>query len=129
MKPQALLVLACLALAACQTTAPAPSVSGERPGTSDAAHALYTSLTDRVKACWFSGDATFANYAYTAEIVADAPRILLVPKNDRDGRPVLVVEPTGSSSASIYGPLLASPAGARAKADLDRWMAGGTGCA
>jgi hypothetical protein len=130
MNRHALLPLAaCLMLAACQTTAPAPTVSGERPGTSDAAHALYTSLTDRVKACWFSGNATFAGYAYTAEIVANAPRILIVPKNDRDGRPVLVIEPTGSSSASIYGPLLAAPAGLRAKSDLDRWMAGSTGCA
>jgi regulator of RNase E activity RraA len=129
-KHYALLVsAACLALAACQTTAPTPTASGERPGTSDAAHALYTSLTDRVKACWFSGNATFAGYAYTAEIVANAPRILIFPKNARDGRPVLVIEPTGSSSASIYGPLLAAPAGVRAKSDLDRWMAGGTGCA
>jgi hypothetical protein len=46
MKRQALLVLACLSLAACQTTAPAPSVSGERPGTSDAVLAKAQHLAD-----------------------------------------------------------------------------------
>jgi hypothetical protein len=115
--------LACLALAACQSAAPTTA-----PRTSDAAHALNTALAGSLKACWFSGDAAFAGYLYTPEVNAGAPRILIVAKDDPNGRPLLVIEPTGAAAASVYGPLLASPVGARAKGDLDRWIAGGSGC-
>ena len=121
----ALLLVLALALAACQTTPPATSGAS-----SDEAHALYASLTELVKSCWFgSGDATFAGYNYSPEVNAGVPRILIVAKTDPGGRPVLVVEPLGRAAANVYGPLLQAPAGGRAKADLDRWIKGGTGCA
>ena len=121
----ALLLLA--ALAACQTAAPV-TTTGNR--NSPEAHTLYTALTANVKSCWFgSGDPAFATYNYSPEINAGAPRILIVSKSDPGGLPLLVVEPKGTASADIYGPLLQAPVGGRAKADLDRWIKGGTGCA
>lgn len=116
--------LLCLALAACQTSAPTPS----RSGLSDAAHALHTRLTEAVKTCWFSGDPAFAGYVYTPEVNAGAPRILVVSRDNREGRPLLVIEATGAASANVYGPLLTAAAGPRARSDLDRWIAGGSGC-
>jgi hypothetical protein len=123
MKGAALLLLA--ALAACQTAPPTT------PGaSSDEARALYASLTGLVKSCWFGGgDTTFAGYNYSPEVNAGVPRILIVTKADPGGRPVLVVEPLGRAAANVYGPLLQATAGGRAKADLDRWIRGGTGCA
>ena len=83
----ALLLVLALALAACQTTPPATSGPS-----SDEAHALYASLTELVKSCWFgSGDTTFAGYNYSPEVNAGVPRILLVTKTDPGGRPVVPV--------------------------------------
>jgi len=116
--------IAGMALAACQTVQPVV-----RSGTSDEAHALYTRLTEAVRTCWFSADPAFTAYIYSPEINADAPRILIVPKNDPHGRPVLVIEPKGAATADAYGPLLAGTAGDRVRTDLSRWLKGGVACA
>lgn len=113
-----------LLLVGCQT-ATAPAVNTR---TSDAAHALYAQLTETLKGCWFAGDATFADYVYTPEVNGNMPRILLSPKKNPDGRPVLVIEPTGSTTADVYGPLLTTPVGNRVRADLGRWLKGDKGC-
>ena len=122
---RAALVVAAAAstLAACQT--PQPAI---RSATSDEAHALYTRLTDTVKTCWFAGDAAFVDFIYSPEINANAPRILIVPKKEPHGRPVLVIEPQGTASADVYGPLLATEVGGRVRGDLDRWIKGATDC-
>ncbi|HVY20933.1 MAG TPA: hypothetical protein VHA70_12775 [Bauldia sp.] len=96
--------------------------------TSDAAHALAGHLADTMKKCWFSGDRGFAPYAYTPEVNAGAPRILLVSRKEPHGRPLLVVEPTGSKSADAYGPLLAGALAPRIIADLTRWLKGNGDC-
>ena len=110
-------------LAACQTTQPTVS-----PRTSDEAHALQTRLAETVKTCWFSGDAAFAGYIYSPEINADAPRILIAPRKEPGGRPVLVIEPKSATTADVYGPMLALPMGARVRADLARWLKGASDC-
>jgi hypothetical protein len=112
-----------MALAACQTAQ--PTATG---ATSDEAHALYARLTETVKTCWFAGDPAFVAYIYSPEINANAPRILIVPKQEPHGRPVLVIEPKAAANADVYGPLLASPAGDRVRADLGRWLKGTSDC-
>jgi hypothetical protein len=114
--------LAALALAGCQSTAPSTN-------TFDEAHQLYSALTDTMKTCWFSGDPAFAGYIYSPEINAATPRILIVPKGQPTVLPLLVVEAKGRAAADYYGPLLASEAGPRIRADLDRWIRGGRACA
>ena len=111
-------------LAACQT-ATQPTMNTR---TSDGAHALQTRLAETVKTCWFAGDAAFTDYVYSPEINADAPRILIAPRKDPGGRPVLVIEPKGATTADVYGPMLASPMGARVRGDLGRWLKGASDC-
>lgn len=96
--------------------------------TSDAAHALSNHLAGAMKKCWFSGDAAFAPYLYTPEVNAGAPRILLVARKEPHSRPLLVVEPTGKASADAYGPLLGEALASRIRADLTRWLKGGSAC-
>jgi hypothetical protein len=116
-------MLAAVALAGCQAGPPAATI-----GASDEAHALYRRLAETMKACWFSGDPAFAAFIYSPEINADRPRVLILPKKEPHGRPVLVIEPKGAATADIYGPLLAEPAGGRVRADLARWLRGENGC-
>jgi hypothetical protein len=96
--------------------------------TTDAAHTLATHLATTMRKCWFSGDAAFASYGYTPEVNAGAPRILIVAKKAPEGRPLLVVEPTGAKSADAYGPLLASALAPRIRSDLTRWLTGNGAC-
>ncbi|MGZ8798241.1 MAG: hypothetical protein ACXW2F_12920 [Thermoanaerobaculia bacterium] len=119
-----ILLGAAVFLSACQTT-PQQAVN---PRTSDDAQALQTRLAESVKTCWFAGDPAFADYIYSPEINANAPRILIAPKKDPGGRPVLVIEPKSATTADVYGPMLASPNGARVRADLGRWLNGATDC-
>lgn len=118
--------VAAAVLAGCQSTPSPPTARAFDP---DAAHALYTRLTDLVKSCWFAGDAAFTDYNYSPEINANAPRILIVAKSDPHGRPLLVIEPRTTTSADVYGPLLGGPAAPRVRADLDRWLKGASTCA
>ena len=120
---RAVLFLAAIALAGCQAAPPPATI-----GASDEAHALYRHLTETVKTCWFAGDPAFAAFIYSPEVNADVPRILIVPKKEANGRPVLVIEPKGAASADVYGPLLAGPNGGRVRTDLGRWIKGGSDC-
>jgi hypothetical protein len=92
------------------------------------AHALYGDLTAAMKKCWFSGDASFAAYRYAPEVNAGVPRILLVPKKEPHGRPLLVVEPKRAGTADAYGPMLATELAPRVIADLTRWLKGSSDC-
>jgi hypothetical protein len=94
----------------------------------ESAHTLATHLADAMKKCWFSGDKAFASYRYAPEVNIGTPRILLVSKKDPNGRPLLVVEPKRAGTADAYGPLLASALAERIKADLTRWLKGGSDC-
>ncbi|MCR4283344.1 MAG: hypothetical protein NUV72_10005 [Bauldia sp.] len=112
-----------LALGGCQTaTAPV--------GNSDEAYALSTRLAETIGRCWFAdGDQRLAAYNYSPERNADQSRVLIVRRSDPTGLPALVIEPKGRATADIYGPLLATAEGNRLRTDIDRWAAGGTGCA
>ena len=64
-----------------------------------------------------------------AEFVRGQPRFLLVPKNNYGGKPLLVVQARGHSSAvEAFGPLMDDPLGARIGADLRRWQTGDSSC-
>lgn len=115
--------LAALALAGCQ------SAGTPTTGTFAEAQGLFSSLQETMTACWFSGDPAFADYVYTPEVNAGTPRILIVPKGEPTALPLLVVETKGLAAADYFGPLLASDTGPRVRADLDRWIKGGRGCA
>jgi hypothetical protein len=114
-------LIGAVALAGCQSSAPATGSFAD-------AGALHASVSKAMEDCWFSGDPAFAAYVYTPEINAGTPRILVVPKNEPTGLPLLVVESKSTSTVDFFGPLLASAEGPRIRADLGRWSQGGTGC-
>jgi hypothetical protein len=121
------LVALAAALTGCQ------SGGGGAPATadfSDEAYGLSVKLADTIGRCWFApGETAFAGYIYTPERNAGVSRIMIVKKDNPTGLPVLVVQATTGSSATIYGPLAESASGARIRADVARWAKGGTTCA
>ncbi len=99
-----------------------------RADSSSEATALYDHLAGAMKKCWFSGDPAFAAYRYVPEINAGIPRIMLVDRKAPQSLPRLVVEPKRAGTADAYGPLLASVLAPRIRADLTRWLKGGSEC-
>jgi hypothetical protein len=110
------------------------AVSGPAAGQpSDTAYALANQLSAAMERCWFmGGDPVFGGYIYSAEPNATGgPRILVVPRDSREGRPVLVIEILGAGpkpKVNVYGPLAVGAAGDRIGRDLRRWLDGGDGC-
>ncbi len=101
---------------------------------SDAAYALANRLGAAMERCWFmGGDPVFGAYVYSPEPNATGgPRILVVPRDSREGRPVLVIEILGAGAkpkVNVYGPLAAGPGADRIGRDLRRWLDGGNSCA
>lgn len=101
---------------------------------SDAAYGLVNRLSAAMKRCWFAGgDPMFGDYVAAPEPNATGgPRILVVPRNTPDGRPVLVVEILGAGprpKVNVYGPLAAGAAADRIGRDLRNWLDGRDGCA
>lgn len=100
---------------------------------SDAAYALVNTLSAAMKRCWFmGGDPMFGDFVAAPEPNATGgPRILVVPRASREGRPVLVIEILGGGpkpKVNVYGPLATGAAGERIGRDLRRWLDGGDGC-
>ena len=113
-------------LAACQSS---PSSTSAPKAASPEAHALARSMGETIGRCWFGpGETAFAGYIYSPEPNAVVPRVLIVRKDQPAERPVLVVEATGATTVSSYGPLLQTPNAARISADLNRWSKGNTSC-
>jgi hypothetical protein len=99
----------------------------------DATYALANRLGAAMERCWFGGgDPTFGDYVYSPEPNATGgPRMLVVPRSSREGRPVLVIEILGGGTkprVNVYGPLATGAAGERIGRDLRRWLDGGDGC-
>ncbi|EJF88779.1 hypothetical protein [Bartonella tamiae] len=82
--------------------------------------------------CWFINDKDiFHSYRLAPELqsYSGRPRILLVPYENPDQRPLLVVEAQGNPTVvSSYGPLLHSPLGKNIANDLTRWVKGDDRC-
>ncbi len=122
----AALGLAALALAACQ---PKP----ERPSTaSQAALPVMERIALGANACWFkSGDPAFKAYRLAPELnsFSGRPRILVVPRNSPESRPMLVVHAEGNpAKLDAFGPMMNEAHATRIAADVKRWANGGKGC-
>lgn len=117
---------AMVGLSACQSerSAPAPA--------SQAALPTMERVALGANACWFkSGDPAFKAYRLAPELnsFSGRPRILLVPRNNPESRPMLVVEAEGSpAKLQAYGPVMNEAHASRVAADVKRWAAGGKGC-
>jgi hypothetical protein len=121
------LLLAAAALAACQ---PKP-----QPVSSSASRAALPTM-ERValgaNACWFkSGDPAFKAYRLAPELnsFSGRPRILLVPRNSPESRPMLVVQAEGNpAKLDAFGPVMNETLSGRIATDVKRWANGGKGC-
>lgn len=115
-------------LAACATPPPTPP----RPA-ADTGLDRMERLTLAANRCWFkSKDPAFARYSLAPELssFSGRPRFLLVPKNQPEARPLLVVEgQAGSADVSSFGPLLNTALGTRIGRDVRHWSTGATTCA
>jgi hypothetical protein len=121
-----LLAAAGTMLTACQAdrkTAPSPN---------NAALPMMERVALAANACWFkSGDAAFKPYRLAPELnsFSGRPRILAVPRNSPESRPVLVVQAEGNpAKLDAFGPIMAGETGERIKRDVLRWAGGGKGC-
>jgi hypothetical protein len=123
------LALVAAALATTSAALPLPAFAQA----SEAAYALSSRLGAAMERCWFaSGDPMFGAYIYSPEPNATGgPRILVMPRSEREGRPALVVEIQGAGpkpKVNVYGPLAAGAGADRIGRDLRRWLDGGDGC-
>ena len=124
------LVLACtavFALSACKSERPAAPVAANR-----GALPTMERVALAANACWFkSGDAAFKPYRLAPELnsFSGRPRILAVPRNSPESRPILVVQAEGSPARlDAFGPLMSGPQGERIKQDVVRWAGGNSAC-
>lgn len=119
--------LVALSLAACQ--------SETKPASSSVSRAALPTM-ERValgaNACWFkSGDPAFKAYRLAPELnsFSGRPRILLVPRNSPESRPMLVVQAEGNpAKLDAFGPVMNEAHAARIATDVKRWANGGKGC-
>jgi len=120
------LVVLGVALAACQPDRPA-AVTANR-----AALPTMERVALAANSCWFkSGDAAFKPYRLAPELnsFSGRPRILAVPRNSPESRPMLVVQAEGNPARlDAFGPMMSGPDGERIKRDVLRWAGGATGC-
>ncbi|SEQ06993.1 hypothetical protein SAMN05216548_102311 [Faunimonas pinastri] len=85
-------------------------------------------VVENIRACWFQGNRpAFAGLSYTPESYANHPRVLIVPRSDPTGLPKLVVDINGTQ-VRAYGPLLGTSEGPTITQNLQKWIAGGSGC-
>ena len=125
----AILALAAVLLSACQTSGPGNLALSS----TDAALPTMERIALAARNCWFkSGDRTFSAYRLAPELnsYSGRPRILIVPRNRPEDRPLAVVEGQGDpATISAYGPLLSDPSGNRMADDIRRWTGGSSACA
>lgn len=122
------LVAGALSLNACVETGLEESKTGPK-------YALAELVTNQIRRCWYgAGRTAFSAYAAESDInpVFNRARILLLKKDDLEGKPVLIIESTNKNTTqatiSAYGPLMQGPQGARITNDLKRWTGGSQAC-
>jgi len=129
MNPAAILVLF-LALAACTQT----GVMSTDDAARQSPQAMVVRVAKQAQTCWFAKkDPNFAKYRLASEVnsFSGKPRFLIVPSNNPAGLPKLVVQAerqSGRTELSIFGPLLATPAGPKLNSSLRSWARGSTRC-
>ncbi|MEX3009414.1 hypothetical protein [Hoeflea sp. TYP-13] len=116
-------------LTACQTSGPGNLTLKS----SEAALPTMERIALAASKCWFkSGERSFRAYRLAPELnsFSGRPRILIVPRNRPEDRPLAVVEGEGNpATVNAYGPLLFEATGSRMTADIKRWTSGSTACA
>lgn len=124
----AVLAVVGLSLAACQSK----STHGPAPSGKSASLKAMEQVAIAAHKCWIaSKDPAFKAYQMANELnnFGGTPRFLLVPAKHYGGKPLLVVQATGSSSrVEVFGPLMGEPLGARIGADIARWQTGSSDC-
>ncbi|WP_283194508.1 hypothetical protein [Rhizobium sp. AN80A] len=112
-------------VASCQSKTPAPSQDRSALSTMER-------VAVAANTCWFkSGDAAFTAYRLAPELnsFSGRPRILVVPRNSPEGRPLLVVQAEGNpSKLDAFGPMMDGPARPRIAQDVTRWAGGNKSC-
>ncbi len=125
-----------LTVAACQAKSPPLTTSLNTKQKPETAVANIARVAQK---CWFkSGDKAFKPYRMANEVTSFAgqPRLLLVPRKNPGGLPLLVVqaEQKGTTASgkftniNAFGPLLNSAEGTRILGDINRWSKGETQC-
>lgn len=124
------LTLAGLLLGACQSPTPGPG--NQTAKSSDRALTTMERIARAASRCWFkSGDKRFRAYRLAPELnsFSGRPRVLLVPANRPEDRPLAVIEATGDpATIEAYGPLMSAPVGNRMATDINNWAGGSTNC-
>jgi hypothetical protein len=124
----AALGIAAFALAGCQSSSKGPAGG---TGKSASLRAM-EQVAIAAHKCWIaSKDPAFKSYQMANELnnFGGTPRFLLVPAKHYGGKPLLVVQATGSSSrVDVFGPLMSEPLGTRIGADIARWQTGNGDC-
>ena len=115
-----------LALTSCQSDRSPPSAPDR------AALPTMERVAVNANRCWFkSGDPMFQPYRLAPELnsFSGRPRILAVPRNSPESRPVLVVQAEGSPARlDAFGPLMDGASGDRIRRDVLKWASGTPGC-
>jgi len=116
-------------LTGCRSAGPGP-VQLE---SSERAVTVMERVTLAASRCWFqSGDRRFEPYRLAPELTSFSgrPRLLVVPADRPQDRPLAVIEAQGApATLQAYGPLLSMPLGSRIATDVKRWAGGSTACA
>jgi len=127
--PAAILAGAAAALSGCSPAKPAGDKSLTAGG---AALPVMENIALNARACWFrSNDADFRLYRLAPELksYSGRPRILLVPHDAPNERPLLVVEASGNpAKINVYGPLMQTPLSNKIDKNLQEWSAGSHKC-
>nr|WP_306267506.1 hypothetical protein [Pararhizobium sp. IMCC3301] len=96
---------------------------------------LATLVSGQIRKCWFgAGGSGFSAYAAESDINPQfkRARILLLPKDDLEAKPLLVIEAVNKNASratiSAYGPMMQGAQGNRITADLNRWTSGSQAC-
>lgn len=123
--------LVAFAMVGCQSSSPGPG--SIQVQASDRALPVMERVALAANRCWFkSGDGSFRAYRLAPELTSftGRPRILLVPANKPEDRPLAVIEAKGDpATVQAYGPLLTAPLGNRIATDVRNWSGGSTSCA
>lgn len=91
-------------------------------------------IAENVGECWFGGDREgFAEYSYAPELTSysNRPRVLIVPKHEPHGLPVLVIEASREdreTRVKLFGPLMGGNEARAIARDVERWAGGSTDC-
>ncbi len=98
-------------------------------------YALAELVSNQVRRCWYgSGKNDFNSYAAESDVnpLFKRARILLLPKDNLEAKPVLIIEAVNKNSSqatvSAYGPLMNGPQASRITNDLKRWVSGSRAC-